>query len=132
MTYQKIILTGFLGNDPELRFTEQGVPVATFSLATKRVWYSNETKHEQTTWWRVECWRKTAEIASDYLKKGRQVQIECRMKPDRDTGNPRIWTDREGNPRASYEVTADRLILLSNRDGGQAQGNAPSDDDIPF
>jgi len=133
MTYQKLIIVGNLGGDPEVRFTEQGVPVTTFSVATNRQYKRGEETVKETTWFRVTCWRRTAEVAADYLKKGREVMIEGRLTPDKDTGKPRIWTGNDGTPRASYEVTCARLILLSNRDGGQAQSNAPSGDgDIPF
>lgn len=145
MTYQKLIIVGFLGGDPDMRFTEQGVPVTSFSVATNRVWNSGDTQNKETTWFRVTCWRRTAEIAADYLKKGRQVMIEGRLTPDRATGGPRIWTGNDGSPRASYEMVADRLVLLSTRNetGGSGGGGGSqvsddagpdygADDDIPF
>jgi single-strand DNA-binding protein len=120
MTYQKLIIVGNLGGDPEQRFTKDGVPVTTFSLATNRKWDGGE----EVTWFRVTCWRRTAEIASDYLKKGRQVMIEGRLTPD-ENGGPRLWTGNDGKPRASYEVTADHLTLLGKQE-------TTPDDGVPF
>lgn len=148
MTYQKLIIVGNLGRDPEMRYTDQGVPVTTLSVATNRTWNSGDgTQNKETTWFRVTCWRRTAEIAADYVKKGQQVMIEGRLTPDRDTGGPRLWTGNDGSPRASYEMVADRLVLLSNRNGPGGAGSGRSggqvndnmgpdynveDDDIPF
>jgi single-strand DNA-binding protein len=127
MTYQKLIIVGFLGGDPDMRFTEQGVPVASFSVATKRTWSQDGQKHDETTWFRVTCWRRTAEIAADYLKKGHQVMIEGRLAPE-----IRLWQDKQGNDRASYEVTADRLVLLSNRDSGESEPVGDDGEGPPF
>jgi len=125
MTYQKLIIVGNLGGDPDVRFTEQGVPVTSFSVATNRKYTRAGETVEESTWFRVTCWRRTAEIAADYLKKGRQVMVEGRLAPE-----IRIYQDKQGNTRASYEMTADRLVLLSNK--GDAE-NAPGDDGfIPF
>jgi single-strand DNA-binding protein len=140
MAYQKLIIVGNLGRDPEMRYMPDGTPVTTLSIATNRRWNNSDgSQGEETTWFRVTCWRKTAEIAAQYLTKGRQVMIEGRLTPDKTTGGPRIWTRQDGTAGASYEVTADRLVLLGGRgESGGAPGAAEAPEeyeaegDIPF
>ena len=141
MAYQKLIIVGNLGRDPEMRYMPDGTPVTTLSVATNRKWNNTDgSQGEETTWFRVTCWRKTAEIAAQYLTKGRQVMIEGRLTPDRATGGPKIWTRQDGTPGASFEVTADRLVLLAGRGdagpGAPGAAEAPEDyeveSDIPF
>ncbi len=143
MSYQKIIIVGNLGRDPEMRYTPDGTPVTNFSVATNRRWSNSDgSKGEETTWFRVTAWRRTAEVAAEYLSKGRQVMVEGRMNPDKATGGPRVWTGQDGVARASYEITADRIIFLkggSRMDqtddmGGQTgeAGAQYAEDDIPF
>ena len=75
--YQKTVVIGHLGKDPEMRYTPSGVPVTSFNIATTRKWANaNGEQQEKTTWFRVTCWRKTAEIAAQYLQKGRLVLVE--------------------------------------------------------
>jgi single-strand DNA-binding protein len=135
--YQKTVVVGHLGRDPEMRYTPSGVPVTNFSLATTRKWTNqNGEPQEKTTWFRVTCWKKTAELAAQYLQKGRLVLVEGDI-------DAQAYTDRDGNPRASLELTATTLKFLGGRgDGGEqpvaAGGAAPADDfpthedDIPF
>jgi single-strand DNA-binding protein len=141
MSYQKLIIVGNLGRDPEMRYTADGTPVTSFSVATNRRWTSSDgSQGEETVWFRVSAWRRQAEVAAQYLSKGRQVMVEGRLQPDRATGGPRIWTGQDGVARASYEVTADRIIFLSGRgdttDGsGGEEGGGPdyvAEDEIPF
>lgn len=141
MSYQKIIIVGNLGRDPEMRYTPDGTPVTSFSVATNRRWTNSDgSQGEETVWFRVSVWRKPAENAAKYLTKGRQVMVEGRMTPDKATGGPRVWTGQDGTPRASYEMTADRIVYLSGRTEGQGStgGGASTDqnfvaeDDIPF
>ena len=141
MSYQKVIIVGNLGRDPEMRYTPDGTAVTSFSVATNRKWTNSDgSQGEETVWFRVSVWRKQAEIAAKYLAKGRQVMIEGRMTPDRATGGPRVWTGQDGTPRASFEMTADRIIFLSGRSEGQTSGgggvrddqNYVAEDDIPF
>ena len=129
MAYQKLIIVGNLGRDPEMRYMPDGTPVTTLSIATSRKWNNPDgSKGEETTWFRVTAWRKTAEIAAQYLTKGQQVMIEGRLTPDKATGGPKIWTRQDGTAGASFEVTADRLVLLSSR--GEA-GGAPGTAEAP-
>lgn len=140
MAYQKLIIVGNLGRDPEMRYMPDGTPVTTLSIATSRKWNNPDgSQGEETTWFRVTAWRKTAEIAAQYLTKGRQVMIEGRLTPDKATGGPKIWTRQDGTAGASFEVTADRLVLLGGRgDAAAAPGTAEAPEeyevegDIPF
>ena len=144
MSYQKIIIVGNLGRDPEMRYTPNGDAVTSFSVATNRKWTNQDgSKSEEVVWFRVTAWRKQAETAAQYLKKGRQVMIEGRMTPDKATGGPRVWTGQDGTAKASFEVTAQRIIFLS---GGERSSTSEgptqqtsrepvrelADDDLPF
>jgi single-strand DNA-binding protein len=149
--YQKIVIVGNLGGDPELRYTPSGQAVANFNVATNRKWTGGDGQlNEETTWFRVSVWGKQAETCNQYLSKGRQVLIEGRMTVDRETGGPRVWQAQDGSWRASYEVTAITVQFLSGRSGdsgggyndnqsayagpsGGNSGGAPvTEDEIPF
>ncbi len=110
MSFNKIIIVGYLGRDPELRYTPQGTPVCTFSVATteRRKSASGEPE-EITTWFRVSAWNRLAELANEYLAKGQQVYVEGRLR----TGE---YTDRDGRPRTTLEVTATELHFLGQRE----------------
>jgi single-strand DNA-binding protein len=112
MSFNKIIIVGNLGRDPELRYTPQGTPVCSFSVATneKRKTASGEVQ-DTTTWFRVTLWNKQAENASKYLTKGRPVYIEGRLRVEE-------YTDREGKTRQSLEVTATDMQFIGNREDG--------------
>ena len=126
--YQKLIIVGNLGRDPEMRYTPDGTPVTNFSVATNRRWTNADgSQGEETVWFRVTVWRRMAEVCNEYLEKGRQVLVEGRLQVDSETGGPRIWTDRNGNPRASFEMTALTVQFL----GRGAAGPAPGAADIP-
>ena len=106
----KVILIGNLGRDPEVRYTTGGTPVANFTMATTDKWNdptSGERK-ERTEWHRVVVWSKQAEIAGEYLRKGRQVYVEGSLQT-------REWTDRDGNKRYTTEVKAQRFQMLGSR-----------------
>jgi len=96
---------------------------------------------EETTWWRVTAWEWRAENIHKYLHKGSKVMVVGQLRPDPATGNPRIWTGKDGTPHASYDVTANQVIFLSSRgdDDDTVHGVTPSvqvfttsNDDIPF
>lgn len=120
--YQQLMLIGNLGSDPEMRYTASGIPVTNFNLAVSKRWTNPEGQaQEKTTWFRVSLWRRQAEIASQYLAKGHRVMIIGEV----DSARP--WTDRDGNLRASIEVTASELRLLENRTAnghGEAEASA--------
>ena len=141
MSYQKVIIVGNLGRDPEMRYMPDGTPVTSFSVATNRKWTNTDgSQGEETVWFRVSVWRRQAETVAQYLTKGRQVMIEGRLTADKATGGPRIWTAQDGTQRASYELTADRVVFLSGRGdaapgaGGEGVDGPIIEDDevIPF
>jgi single-strand DNA-binding protein len=147
----KAILIGNLGRDPELRYTAGGQPVANFTLATTESWANRSGEREQRTeWHRIVAWGKLAEIAGEYLSKGKQVYVEGRIQT-------REWEDREGNKRRTTEVNAQQILMLGRRgetgadpsgeggggsSGGSSSGGGGEDlpdpgasaetDDIPF
>ena len=137
--FQKVILVGNLGRDPEMRYTPGGQAVTNFSVATNRRYTdsSGETRDE-TVWFRISAWGKQAETCNQYLKKGSRVLVEGRLNGD-ENGNPRMWTGQDGSPRASFEVTSQNVRFLSGRDEGSLGGDEggaaaapPPDDDIPY
>ena len=115
MSFNKIILVGNLGRDPELRYTPQGTPVCSFTVATneKRKDRAGETQ-DVTTWFRVTLWGRQAETASQYLTKGRPVYIEGRIRLEE-------WTDRDGKQRYTLEVHATDMQFIG---GGRADEGA--------
>ena len=127
--YQKIIIAGYLGQDPNLRYLDDGTPVANFSVATSNKWTGADgTKHDETTWFRVTAWRKLGEVCNEYLAKGRPVLIEGRLKPD-ENGNPRIFNRKDGSPGSSYELTASTVKFLGGK--GDAPSHNESDPGMP-
>ena len=124
--YQKTIVVGHLGKDPEMRYTQSGVPVTSFSVATTRKWNSaSGEQQEKTTWFRVTCWRKLAELTAQYLKKGRLVLVEGDIDAS-------AFTDREGNARASLELTATNIKFLGGRgEGGEGSTGGTGGEDFP-
>lgn len=129
MSYQKIIVAGNLGRDPEMRYTPSGQAVTNLSIATNRRWTGADGQpQEETIWFRVSAWGKRAEICNQYLSKGSGVIIEGRLSPDRRTGEPRIWTDQQGTPRASYEITAENVTFFGGK-GNETDSSFSSQDD---
>ncbi len=113
----KVMLIGNLGRDPEIRFTPEGSPVASFSIATGETWTDkNGTRQERTEWHNIVAWNKLADLAKRYLSKGRQVYIEGRIRT-------REWDDRDGNKRKTTEIIATQMVLLGSRPQG-AEGTA--------
>ena len=101
----KVILVGNLGRDPELRFTAAGTAVANLSIATSETWNNKDgVKQEKTEWHRVVLWDKLAEIAKEYLSKGRQVYLEGRLQT-------RVW-EKDGQKRYTTEIRGDQLVML--------------------
>lgn len=123
----KVILVGNLGRDPEVRYTKDGQAVATLNLATTEQWNDKSgQRQEKTEWHRVVLWGKLAEIAKEYLTKGRQVYIEGRLQT-------RSWDDREGKKHYTTEVKGDQMLMLGGRaDGGGPKEAAPPPPDAPF
>ncbi|MFD4837690.1 single-stranded DNA-binding protein [Achromobacter sp. NPDC058515] len=119
----KVILVGNLGRDPDVRYSPDGAAVCNISLATTSSWKDKASgeKREETEWHRVVMYNRLAEIAGEYLKKGRSVYIEGRLKT-------RKWQDKDtGADRYSTEVVADQMQMLGGRDegGGGGYDDAP-------
>ena len=140
--YQKVIVVGNLGNDPEMRYMADGTAVTNFSLATTRRWTDRASgeQREETVWFRVAVWGRQAEPVNQYLSKGRQVLVEGRLVPDPETGGPRLFTRQDGTVGASFELRAFTVQFLAGRDESYessdqsyASGSAAEEeDDIPF
>lgn len=116
MSYSKTIIEGRVGREPETRFTLSGKAICNFSVAVGE----KRGGEEETTWFNVVTFEKTAEIAQQYVKKGGNVLIEGRMKS-------RKWEDKDGNKRESWGLVCDRLVLL----GGKPEGSATPDNPRP-
>lgn len=151
----KVIIVGNLGRDPEVRYTPNGDSIANVTIATTDTWKDKATgeKKEATEWHRVVFFGKLAEIAGQYLKKGRQVYVEGALRT-------RKWQDKEGQERYTTEIVANEMKMLGSREGmsdapprdnaggaaaGSGGGNRPAaapqpaggsfndfEDDIPF
>lgn len=141
MSVNKAILIGHLGRDPELRYTQSGRPVASFTLATNERWTGQDgQRNESTTWHNIVAWGKQAETIKEYLTKGRQIYIEGRI-------SNRTYEDKEGNKRYVSEVIVQNFQFLGGRGEapvtepeGQETAEQPQppvqesaeDDDLPF
>jgi single-strand DNA-binding protein len=113
----KVILIGNLGRDPEVRYTPNGAAVCNVSVATTRNWKDKTSgdKVEETEWHRVVFYDRLAEIAGEYLKKGRPVYVEGRLKT-------RKWQDKDGKDNYTTEIVAEQMQLLGGREGGGGGG----------
>ena len=140
MTLNRMTAVGNLGSDPEMRYTPNGSPVTTFSIAVNRVFNTQDgERHEETEWFRVVAWNQLAESCNQYLSKGQKVYVDGRLRTDR-------WEGRDGTPRTTIEIVAQNVVFMSrpNEGGGgmpreeedQGEnfgggGGAP-EDDLPF
>lgn len=127
--FNQIIVEGFLGQDPEMRFTPNGTPVTNFSVAVNRRWTTQDGQDgEETVWFRVAAWNGQAEPCNQYLKKGSRVLVKGRMR------EPSAWINQQGDARSTNEITAEQVIFLDrpNGNGNRPPEPEPSDDDIPF
>jgi single-strand DNA-binding protein len=107
----KVILVGHLGRDPETRYMPNGEAVTNVTVATTDVWKDkNGEKQERTEWHRVTFYRRLAEIAGEYLKKGRQIYVEGRLET-------RKWQDKDGHDRYTTEIIASEMKMLGARTG---------------
>ena len=136
----KVILVGNVGQDPEVKYTPSGVPVAKLSLATnERFKDRNDQWQDRTEWHSVVAWQRLAEIVGEYVCKGSKLYVEGKLQTS-------TWEDRQnGGKRYRTEIVARDIVLLGSRDNGQeGRGEMPSrqsspeaaptvaDDDIPF
>lgn len=117
----KVILIGNLGSDPEVRYTPDGVPVANFSLATTESWNDRNTgeRQERTEWHRLVIWRRQAEVAQQYLKKGSKIYVEGKLQT-------RSWDDQSGQKRYTTEVVVFDMQMLDSRGEGGGSGGGGS------
>lgn len=138
MSVNKAILIGRLGKDPELRYTQSGKAVASFSLATSERWTGQDgQKQESTTWHNIVVWGRQAEVIKEYMHKGSQIFIEGRI-------SNRSYDDKDGNKKYISEIVVQNFTFLDSKGAG---GGAPSggsdmppppppdsggDDDLPF
>ena len=113
----KVIIVGNLGKDPEVRYAPSGSAICNVTIATSRQWKDKTSgeKQEETEWHRVVFYDRLAEIAGEYLKKGRPVYVEGRLKT-------RKWTDKEGVEKYTTEIVAAEMQLLGGREGGGGGG----------
>lgn len=126
----KVIIVGNLGNDPEVRYTTSGTAIASLSIATSESWTDKQSGEQQsrTEWHRVKMFGKLAEIAGEYLKKGRQVYIEGSLRTDK-------YTDKSGVEKYSTDIIASEMQMLGGNEGGKSgqsdrpQRQAPSRQD---
>lgn len=138
MSVNKVILIGNLGKDPEVRYTQSGIAVTNFTMATTRTFKKEGEKVDETEWHRIVAFGRTAEVCGEYLSKGRQVYVEGRLQT-------REWEDKDGNRRWTTEIVTERMQMLGNRldrvseqpppieedPFNKAQDDVP-DDDVPF
>lgn len=116
----KVMIIGNLGADVEMKYTQDGTPVASFTVATTEKWKGKEgQQHEQTEWHRIIAWRRLAEICGEYLAKGSRVYLEGKLQT-------RAWEDQNGNKRYTTEIVASEMKMLSSRgdSGGKSSSGA--------
>jgi single-strand DNA-binding protein len=132
--YQRTVIVGNVGKDAEMRYTPTGVPVTSFTIAVNRRWTSaSGEQQEKTTWFRVTCWRKLAETAAQWVKKGKLLLVEGDVEAQ-------AYIDREGTARGTLELTASNFRLLGGRAEGEGGSGAAGggedfpvhEDEIPF
>ena len=127
----KMVIIGNLGRDPEMRYTDSGRAVTSFSVASTRKWKNADgTDGTETTWVRLSAWGRLAEVCSEYLKKGRQVYVEARPTVDAN-GNPRTFQRQDGSTGASYEATVQEIKFLGSN-GQEQSETAETTEEIPF
>lgn len=122
----KVILVGNLGADPEVKYTAGGTAVCTLSVATSESWKDKQTgeQQERTEWHRVKMFGRLAEIAGEYLKKGRQVYVEGSIRTEK-------YTDKEGIQRYSTDIIGNEMQMLGGNEGGGGGGGRERGGDKP-
>jgi single-strand DNA-binding protein len=127
----KMQVIGNLGTDPEMRYTPNGNPVTSFSIATNRRYTDSQgERHEETEWFRVVAWNQLAELCNQYLSKGRRAYVDGRLHSS-------TWEGQDGQTRFSNEIVAERVLFLDRAPGGpgspEGEGESPFDEDsLPF
>ncbi len=130
--FQQVVIAGYVGRDPEMRYTQRGQAVCDFSLAVTQTWTVGEgdskEKREETTWFRVTCWGKLAETVNQWVTKGKGLLVIGTVKAS-------AWLDKEGEAQATLEVTAKEVKFLGGGKGQHENPTAPEEmkgEDIPF
>jgi single-strand DNA-binding protein len=127
----KMSVIGFLGTDPEMRYTPNGNPVTSFRIATSRSYTSSDgERHEETEWFTVVAWNQLAELCNQYLSKGRRAYVDGRLHSS-------TWEGQDGQTRFRNEIIAERVLFLDRAPGGpgspEGEGESPFDEDsLPF
>ncbi len=127
----KMQVIGNLGTDPEMRYTPNGNPVTSFSIATNRRYTDSQgERHEETEWFRVVAWNQLAELCNQYLSKGRRAYVDGRLHSS-------TWEGQDGQTRFRNEIIAERVLFLDRAPGGpgspEGEGESPIDEDsLPF
>ena len=127
----KMSVIGFLGTDPEMRYTPNGNPVTSFRIATSRSYTSSDgERHEETEWFTVVAWNQLAEVCNQYLSKGRRAYVDGRLRSS-------TWQGQDGQTRFRNEIVAERVLFLDRAQGGpgspEGEGESPLDEDsLPF
>ncbi len=118
-TYNRVLLIGRLGKDPDLRYTQSGTPVANLSMATDESYTDREgNRQSRTEWHKVVVWNRQAETVSNYLGKGRLILVEGSLQTNK-------WQDQQGQNRATTEIRAQRVVFM---DSGQGSGEKSTQD----
>ena len=125
--YQRLVLVGNLGRDPEIHYSTDGVPIANFSVATHNKWSDSEGQaQEETVWFRVSAYGKLAEVCQEFLTKGQKVLVEGSLVADHKNGSPRVFTRKDGSTGSAFEVRAVIVRFLSGK-GEKQNGSATPD-----
>ncbi len=144
--YQRLVLVGNLGRDPEMRYTPNGTPITNFPMATSRKWTDAQGQvKEETAWFRISVYGKQAENCNQYLSKGQKALVEGTLIVDEKTGGPRVYQRKDSTYGASFEVRATTVRFLSRKgevsEGGAAAVTAPpavtgtepmTEEELPF
>ena len=127
----KVMIIGRMGRDPEIKYTQSGTAVSSFTLASTYSVKRNDKWEDETEWIRCVAWRRLAEVIGEYLQKGSRVYVEGRLQT-------RSWEDNDGNKRYVTEVIVNDLIMLDSREKEnskpaqkQQANNTPTEDDVP-
>jgi len=121
----KVILIGNLGGAPEVRYTQTGTAVTTFTLATSESWVKDGKKEEKTEWHKIVAWARLGEICGEYLTKGSKVYIEGKIQT-------RQWEDKDGNKRYTTEIIARDMKMLTPKGGSNDQGGSYHHEEPPM
>lgn len=134
--YQRLVIAGNLGRDPESRYTPSGTMVTTFPVATNRRWTDAQGQaKEETIWFRVSVWGNLAEVCGQYLGKGQKVLVEGELKADPQTGGPQVYKRKDDTVGASFEVRGTMVRFLSRKEDASEEVVASvgsSEEDLPF